>query len=352
MSFPDCDVHTIFLRGVRREELEESIPGEVSFLALKSGALRGLKFDVAHEIQAMIAGSEPDLIIAHRYKPFFIASILNYRLKLSHVIGVMHEFGFLGRATRSFFARFWKKNVSLIGVSDAVCEEIVQSHAALKPKIFKVPHAMEAQTLNDSVTARHTLGIPLGVFCYGTVGRLVWKKNHELLLEAFAKLPDDRPCLLAIVGDGDLLDDLKAKSISLKIADRVVFCGEHENAQIYLKAFDAFVLSSSAEEAFGIVLLEAMAARVPIVCSDAPGPLSVIKDAGLSFKSGDVDDLCGKMTTLRDMTREEIAAQLDRGIERLADGYSMSAFTSRLRGLPPIRDLGLPQQISLEDPEI
>ncbi|MDZ7686635.1 MAG: glycosyltransferase [Gammaproteobacteria bacterium] len=54
-----------------------------------------------------------------------------------------------------------------------------------------------------------------------------------------------------------------------------------------LKAFDAFVLSSGPLEAFGVVLLEAMLARLPIVSSTAPGPVEVVGDSALTFAVGD-----------------------------------------------------------------
>ena len=331
LSFPDCSVHTIFLRGPENATLAESIPGEVTFLQLKKGELRGLKLGVARQLKMILKGQEPSVVIAHRYKPFFIALLLNYSMRFSAVIGVMHEFGFLRRLMRSLFSRFWSDNVFLVGVSEALVKDVLQDNAYLEHRLFTVPHAIEAETLTDPVTARHILGIPLGVYCYGSVGRLVRKKDHQLLLQGFAKLNDDS--VLAIVGDGVLRESLSATAAKLGISDRVIFCGSHENARVHYKAFDAFVLSSTHEEAFGIVLLEAMAASVPVVCSDAPGPLSVIGDAALVFKSGDAEDLADQLIKMQSMSAQAMNKLVARGVEQLGAKYSQQAMSEKLRSI-------------------
>lgn len=334
MAFEDCDVHTVFLRGPVNEALAASIPGEVTFMQLRSGELRGLKFDVAGRLKLLLSAQPPDVIIAHRYKPFFLALMLNYQFKLKGVVGVMHEFGFLHRFTRSLYSRFWPDNVSLVGVSQAVVDEIAQTQTHLRARLFTVPHAIQAQTLDDPVTARAALGIPLGVYCFATVGRLVRKKNHQLLLEAFALVPGQP--VLAIVGDGVLLEALKRSAKQLDIDDRVIFCGAHLNAQVHYKAFDAFVLPSTHEEAFGIVLLEAMAASVPIVCSDAPGPLSVINNAGLVFESGNAQALADKLSEIQSMPPDLINQQVARGINTLATKFSVRLVRQQLRAVPAL----------------
>lgn len=332
--FADCDVTTIFLRGPMSASLAKDIHGEVEFLTLPAGDLRGLKISVARQIRNMISETRPDIIFGHRYKPFYIAQLLNYQLDIGAVVGVMHEYGYLDRWTRSVFSRYWKDNVHLIGVSDPVRDATVQSHPHLDGRIEVLHHSIEAPTLLDSVTARHELGIPLGRYCFGSIGRLVRKKNHALLLEALARLDDDS--VLAIVGDGELKESLAQQAKRLGIRDRVVFCGAHDDARRLMKAFDSFVLSSTEEEAFGIVLLEAMAASVPIICSDAPGPMSVVEGTALSFTKGSVEDLAAKMTEMRGMSAAEGAALAARALARLGDNFSVSSMVQKIRSFPVI----------------
>ncbi|MDA0977351.1 MAG: glycosyltransferase [Proteobacteria bacterium] len=332
--FSDCEVSTLFLRGGQSAELAESLHGEVEFLMLAEGELGGLKLGVARQIREMIGDQVPDIIIAHRYKPFFIAQLLNRELEIPLVLGVMHEYGFLGRLGRSLLSRFWKPNVHLIGVSQPIVDDILSRHRYLQGRVHLVHNALEADELADSVTARHQLGIPLGDYCYGAIGRLVSKKNHELLLRGFARVEGEP--FLAIVGDGELRARLEALSRELRIADRVRFCGYQENAHTLMKAFDAFVLPSDHREAFGMVLLEAMAASVPVVTSDAPGPRSVVADTGLLFTSGDADDLAAKLTAVRTMTRAETDAMTTRALNRLGREFAISVMVRRLRELEPV----------------
>lgn len=333
-SFSDCEVKTVFLRGPQSSELASTIHGDVVFLTLPPGSLRGLKLEPYRLIKEIIADDPPDVILAHRYKPFFISLLLNYTLKIGAVMGVMHEFGFLGRLSRSLFSRFWKDNVQLIGVSEPVCEAILEQEPRLQGRVHVLPHAIEAATLHDPVSARHEVGIPLGSYCFGTVGRLVRKKDHKLLIEAFAGVHEDS--VLAFLGDGELMPELKVLAKTLGVQDRVVFCGAKDEARRFMKAFDAFVLPSTKEEAFGLVLLEAMAARVPIVCSDAPGPVSVIGDTGLLFECGDARDLARQLEAVRALTKSEAEEMTQKALDRLGDKFSVSTMVQKIRSLPPI----------------
>jgi len=333
-SFSDCEVKTVFLRGAPSSELASAIHGDVEFLTLPSGSLRGLKLEPYRRVKEMIADYPPDVVLAHRYKPFFVALLLNYKLKIGTVIGVMHEFGFLGRVLRSFFSRFWKDNVQLIGVSQPVCQAVLEQAPHLQSRVHLLHHAIEAVGFRDSVSARHELGIPLDSYCYGTVGRLVRKKDHRLLIESFARVHDDS--VLAFVGDGELMPELKVLAKKLGVQQRVVFCGAKDEARTLMKAFDAFVLPSTSEEAFGLVLLEAMAAQVPIVCSDAPGPASVIGDTGLLFECGNARDLTVQLDAVRALTKPRADEMTQRALDRLRTKFSVSSMVGKIRGIPQI----------------
>ncbi len=334
-AFSDCEVTTVFLRGPESSEISKLLYGDVVYLMQPSEALRGLKREVTDMVLELIDPDEPpDLIIAHRYKPLNIAMQLNNRIEVGAVIGVMHEFGFLKRLTRSLFSRFWKDNVYLVGVSEPVSQEIRSNHQHLADRVFTIPNAIEAPVLLDSVTARHDLGIPLGVHCYGTIGRLVRKKNQQLMLSAFAQCDDD--AVLAIVGEGPLLTQLSQQARQLGIIDRIVFCGSRPDARRYMKAFDNFLLSSTEEEAFGMVLLEAMASMVPVITSEAPGPLSVVADTALTFPCDDADAFAAQMKAARAMSKQEASEMTERALRRLGQEFSVAVMLERLRRLPPI----------------
>ena len=335
--FADCETRTIFLRGEESSDIAESIRGQVDFLTLERSALRGLKLGVVTKMSLIIADQVPDIIIAHRYKPFFVALILCRKMKIPLILGVIHEYGFLRRRTRSLMARFWPDNVQLIGVSEPVCREICSQLPHQSLRIHQVANAIEVQELLERAIARQRLGIPSGIYCFGVIGRLIPKKNHELLIRAFAEL-EEGP-VLSVVGDGVLKGELEELAGRLGIEHRVIFNGYQENARILMRAFDAFVLPSGIEEAFGMVLLEAMAASIPILSTDAPGPKSIIGDAAIIFKCGDKVDLAAKLKEMQALTRKEVGEMTGKALQRLQENFSVHTMSQKLRSIPDIARL-------------
>jgi glycosyltransferase involved in cell wall biosynthesis len=108
---------------------------------------------------------------------------------------------------------------------------------------------------------------------------------------------------LNIIGDGDLRSQYEAQVNSLGIKRQVNFLGrvtEEELIRQYQSA-DILVLPSiNAHEAFGLVLIEAMACGLPVIASNLPGVRSVFRDGeqGLRCEPGDVGDLAAKINTL------------------------------------------------------
>ena len=103
----------------------------------------------------------------------------------------------------------------------------------------------------------------------GTVSRLVHQKNIPLLLNAMQKLTADRSYKwsLQIIGVGPLLEELQSLSSKLGIQDSVVWLGQTTKIEDFYKTLDVFVLTSD-YEGFGLVLLEAMNAGVPVIARD------------------------------------------------------------------------------------
>jgi glycosyltransferase involved in cell wall biosynthesis len=146
----------------------------------------------------------------------------------------------------------------------------------------------------DALRARHEG--PLVLF----VGRLVYYKGVEVLLEAMTRCPGT----LLIVGVGPLEGALRELAIRKGLDDRVRFVGQvsDEELPVYYQACDLFVLPSIARtETFGIVQVEAMAAGVPVVSTNlSTGVPWVNQDgvSGLVVPPGDADALGGAICRL------------------------------------------------------
>lgn len=120
----------------------------------------------------------------------------------------------------------------------------------------------------NNLEGRHVLG---------HVGRFMAQKNHTFLLDVFAELAKkDDLATLVLLGDGELMEDMKNKASVLGIMDKVVFVGNVGNAHEWYQAFDAFILPSI-WEGLPVVGVEAQAADLPCIFSSA-----VTKEIGLS----------------------------------------------------------------------
>jgi glycosyltransferase involved in cell wall biosynthesis len=164
---------------------------------------------------------------------------------------------------------------------------------------------------------------------FGTIGRLVLAKGHHSLIDAFARVAQNAPgAELSIYGYGDLQDRLAAQIATLGLEGRVRLEGRTANSAAVLSDLDVFVLSSL-NEGLPLVILEAMAAGLPIVTTDVGGiPEVVAKDSAWLCPPCDADALAGAMlqavncANLRE--RGEIArrrASSSYGIEHMTAHY-------------------------------
>ncbi|MDF2073755.1 glycosyltransferase [Pseudomonas mendocina] len=277
-------VCTVYLTGKPSVEVEQgSASDEVIFLDYSSAQVRGLKLGAIRDFRRIAASRDFALCIAHRFKPIYVA-LLGSDLP---VIGVHHAFGDYKRRSRQLFANFFRKRLALLGVSNAVRDDMraclpswpVERIETLYNRIDV--EAVQAEQVSREAAREH-LGLPQEAWVVGNVGRLHPDKDQATLIRGFAQALPQLPAgsLLAIMGRGRLEAQLKALAAELGVSDAVCFLGQVPNGRRYFKAFDVFVLSSD-HEPFGMVLLEAMAAGVPVICSDCGGGREVVEGSGV-----------------------------------------------------------------------
>jgi glycosyltransferase involved in cell wall biosynthesis len=133
----------------------------------------------------------------------------------------------------------------------------------------------------DTMDARRHFEL-LGAPIIGTVARVTEQKGIDYGIEAVAMLLDEYPHLQYVVaGDGDGLEAARQKARELNVERHVTFLGYQTDVAAVLASMDVF-LFPSLKEAMGIALVEAMAARLPIVATTVGGiPEVVSPDCGI-----------------------------------------------------------------------
>lgn len=121
------------------------------------------------------------------------------------------------------------------------------------------------------------------------VGAFRAQKDHKTLIDAMIRLPREM-FQLWLIGDGDLRDEMQDYANRTLQKKDIIFWGNRADIPQMLKASDIVVLSSH-WEGFGLAAVEGMAAGKPVIASDVDGLREVVKDAGLLFHPGDVDEL-------------------------------------------------------------
>jgi len=167
-----------------------------------------------------------------------------------------------------------------------------------------------------------------GLMLFGTVGRVQAVKDQATLLHAFAQLVNEQPQLrstlrLAIVGDGPLLNDLRALAQTLNIADITWLPGALANVPDVLRAFDVYVLPSL-NEGISNTILEAFASGLPVIATAVGGNVELVED-----------NVCGRLFAPRD------AAALSRHLAQYALDARLRLAQSTAARERAVREFGL-----------
>lgn len=176
-----------------------------------------------------------------------------------------------------------------IGVSMGIVETL--NHRPLARLLQKqglcIHNAVDLSRFSNkkivALAKRIELGLPADVPVIGTVGRLTRQKGYSFLLDAATRVLSEIPqARFVIVGDGDGAPSLRSQTDRLGLKDRVLFTGPRSDVDELLPAFDLFV-SSSLWEGLPTVIMESMAAGIPVVATDVPGTRELAVDQAIGW---------------------------------------------------------------------
>jgi phosphatidylinositol alpha-mannosyltransferase len=260
--------------------------------------------------------------VLHYHEPFVpFLSLVTLTLSTSVNVGTFHAFGGLSISYefgKRMLGHYAGKLHGRIAVSPAA-RHFISRYFPGEYKI--VPNGVEPGRYQRAVPiARYRDGVPNILF----VGRMEPRKGLIHLLRAFRKLQRDGVrARLLLVGTGPGEREARRYVLTRQLDD-VEFLGrvsEAQKAQLF-KTADIYVSPATGRESFGIVLLEAMSAGAPIICSDIHGYRGVVRRErdGILVEPGNADALAASIRRLID--DPALRAQLSRAGEERAQLFT------------------------------
>ena len=137
---------------------------------------------------------------------------------------------------------------------------------------------------------------------------------------------------LIIIGRGPREAALRQQIAEAGLKGRVHLQGFVDDAARYMKAFDVFVLPSR-HEPFGLVLLEAMVARLPIIASDSGAPVEVLPPSAALFPTGDRGVLAARLLQAYQTAPSALARMGLEGYRRVGESFALKDYRAAYAGL-------------------
>ena len=240
-----------------------------------------------------------DIVHTRNAEPFFYGMVAARLAGVPVIIHSEHGRTFPEKPLRARVQRFLLSGANAaFSVSERLKEDLVRE-LGVNPARFEVIHnGVDIERFRSAPSTGERRPADAGVVI-GSVGRLAPVKNYALLLQAMAQLPAVPAVRLLLVGEGPERPSLEALAAGFGLAGRVQFAGHRDDVPRALREMDIFVLPSTSE-GMSNTLLEAMAAGVATVASDAGGNSEVIvpEVSGLLFPSADVVALAAQLGRL------------------------------------------------------
>ena len=244
-------------------------------------------------LRVTLARLAPDLVHTHLYYANVMGRLAAIGTR-ARVVTTLHnpDYSYEGRSTLLFRSkkaldRFTgRRNAALVAVSQAVAADY-ERHMGWRA-IRVIPNGIDVEEFGGAATPLKEVW-PSPDLRLLAIGRLHPQKGHAVLLDALRLLATEGvKAGLVVAGEGPLREALAAQAVSAGLDGRVRLIGRSQNVRGLLAAAEVFVFPSL-YEAFGLALLEAMAAGCPVVASRVGGIPEIVEDgaSGLLVPPGD-----------------------------------------------------------------
>jgi len=222
----------------------------------------------------------------------------------------------------------WMESIfnASIYVSHGLYQFFQKAAIANKYNNYVVHHGILSKKSSDEKSEYRLAPLQLCI-----AGRLVAFKGHEYALNALPKILEAYPNLiLIIVGDGYMLDKLLFLVHKLSIDKNVLFIGFTSDVLSYMQASDIILIPSNSE-GFGIVALEAMSLKKPIVAFDVPAINEIVinNQSGFLCPPFDIESFASRVIELLDdaIRRQQFG---ECGYNRLSTDFNFATMCDKI----------------------
>ncbi len=263
-------------------------------------------------IGKFLKNNKPDAVVVHGNRPASLFRQGTAKNKIPQV-GVVHNYWFKDVINSDF----------LFCVSKDIRTKLISKYFK-NDRVIKVPNLIR-------VGAEPNVKQPKEVPLIGVMGRMVEKKGVDIFLRSLFVLRKRGVKFKAIIGgDGDGRFEYQTLRDSLKLNDSVRFIGWVKDKQKFYNDIDIFCLPSLSEP-FGIVLLEAMVNKKPIVSTNMEGPGEILTSNidALLVDKGNYDKLADALEeAIKDNTKSAMIAE--QGFRTAKNNYDISVVSKTL----------------------
>ncbi|HEY1570962.1 MAG TPA: glycosyltransferase [Pseudonocardiaceae bacterium] len=288
-----------------------------------------------NRLRRLIRTGRYDVVHAHLYRSQIYGRLAARLAGTAVVVSTEHSIGEthlerrkMSTGVRALYLGTERLSQMTVAVSDTVRERLVD-WGVPERRVLVIPNGVDFERVAFDADARDRIRTEFGIGradrVLGVLGRLDANKRFDMVIRAAGPLLDEHTKLL-IVGKGAEGDHLRAVAEQSGVTDRVVFAGERHDVDAMLSTMDVFV-ASSAQETFGLSVLEALANGAPALYTTCPALTGVPTERARQ--------VAGTVEQLRVAMAAELAAAPR---ERLADPmvrerYGIDAVTEKIDSL-------------------
>lgn len=308
---------------MRRDMQELAASGvEVRELPMLRAIRPHVDFGHLLALRRILRELEPDVVHTHSSKAGVLGRLASRSTGIGARVHTPHTFAFLfgamfGSRSRAVFrAVEWALASStdrFVAVSQDEAATFESAGFIPRAKVRVVPNGVDLERWSSATPLeRSELGAPAAAPCVAVVGLLNIAKGQDLAIRALASRGLEELHLL-VVGHGELRGNYEALAKTLGVSARTHFLGWRDDTPRILRAVDALLLPSR-WEGMPYIVLEAMAASLPVVATRVDGARGVLEEArcGVLCDVGSVESIAeglGRLLALDASGRAELAAR-------------------------------------------